>query len=97
MKAKAAAIEKRSNIDWATAEALAFASLLREGNHVRISGQDVQRGTFSHRHCVLTDQVTDFQQLPAADERCVRLMVPSTFQSTQFKTALNQSSDLMRM
>ena len=93
MKAKAAAIEKRSNIDWATAEALAFASLLREGNHVRISGQDVQRGTFSHRHCVLTD----FQQLPATDERCVRLMVPSTFQSTQFKTALNQSSDLMRM
>ena len=58
MKAKAASIEKRTNIDWATAEALAFASLLREGNHVRISGQDVQRGTFSHRHCVLTDQVT---------------------------------------
>jgi 2-oxoglutarate dehydrogenase E1 component len=64
MKAKAKAIESRTNIDWATAEALAFASLLREGNHVRISGQDVQRGTFSHRHCVLTDQMDGSKYLP---------------------------------
>lgn len=43
-------------IDWATAEALAFGSLLAEGTHVRLSGQDVERGTFSHRHAVLHDQ-----------------------------------------
>eukprot|EP01113_Clastostelium_recurvatum_P005153 TRINITY_DN1229_c0_g1_i2.p1 TRINITY_DN1229_c0_g1~~TRINITY_DN1229_c0_g1_i2.p1 ORF type:complete len:1032 (+),score=379.58 TRINITY_DN1229_c0_g1_i2:101-3196(+) len=42
--------------DWATAEALAFGSLLLEGVHVRLSGQDVERGTFSHRHAVLHDQ-----------------------------------------
>jgi 2-oxoglutarate dehydrogenase E1 component len=45
-------------LDWATAELLAYATLVCEGNRVRLSGQDVQRGTFSHRHCVLTDQKT---------------------------------------
>ena len=39
-------------IDFATAEAMAFGSLMLEGNHVRMSGQDVQRGTFSHRHAM---------------------------------------------
>ncbi|KAJ5479822.1 DehydrogenaseE1 component [Penicillium desertorum] len=43
-------------IDWATAEALAVGSLCLEGHHVRISGQDVERGTFSQRHAVLHDQ-----------------------------------------
>jgi 2-oxoglutarate dehydrogenase E1 component len=43
-------------IDWALAEQLAWGTLLYEGNHVRISGQDVERGTFSHRHCVVHDQ-----------------------------------------
>lgn len=46
-------------IDWATGELMAYASLLLEGNDVRMSGQDVKRGTFSHRHAVLRDEVTD--------------------------------------
>lgn len=44
--------------DWATAEALAVGSLLAQGFDVRLCGQDVQRGTFSQRHFVLTDQVS---------------------------------------
>ena len=51
-------------IDWATAEALAFASLLSEGFGVRLSGQDVGRGTFSQRHAVLYDQVNEKRFVP---------------------------------
>jgi len=51
-------------IDWATAEALAIGSLLLEGNHVRLTGQDVERGTFSHRHAVLVDQKTGEKYTP---------------------------------
>jgi 2-oxoglutarate dehydrogenase E1 component len=51
--------ELGEGIDWGTAEALAFGTLLVEGNHVRITGQDVQRGTFSHRHAVVKDQDRD--------------------------------------
>lgn len=50
-------VEEEKGIDWATAEALAFGTLLLEGNHVRLTGQDVERGTFSHRHAVMHDQV----------------------------------------
>ncbi len=50
---------KNDSVDWAIGEALAFGSLLGEGIHVRLSGQDVERGTFSHRHQVLHDQKTD--------------------------------------
>ncbi|CAJ0602086.1 unnamed protein product [Cylicocyclus nassatus] len=50
---------KDNSLDWACGEALAFGSLLQEGTHVRLSGQDVERGTFSHRHHVLHDQTVD--------------------------------------
>jgi 2-oxoglutarate dehydrogenase E1 component len=50
------ALESGKDIDWSTAESLAWGSLLSEGKHVRISGQDVERGTFSQRHAVLHDQ-----------------------------------------
>ncbi len=51
-----AAIQSGEGIDWATAEALAFGTLVTEGHPVRLSGQDVERGTFSQRHSVLNDQ-----------------------------------------
>ncbi|QEL25566.1 2-oxoglutarate dehydrogenase E1 component [Bosea sp. F3-2] len=53
------AVESGEGIDWATAEALAFGSLLLDGNPVRLSGQDCERGTFSQRHSVLIDQETE--------------------------------------
>lgn len=63
-KARREMCEKGEGIDWGTAEALAFGSLLLEGNHVRITGQDVQRGTFSHRHAVVKDQQTEEEYTP---------------------------------
>jgi 2-oxoglutarate dehydrogenase E1 component len=57
-------IETGENVDWATAEALAFGSLLRENHKVRLSGQDVERGTFSQRHAVLYDQETEKRYTP---------------------------------
>ncbi|MDB5591507.1 2-oxoglutarate dehydrogenase E1 component [Enterovirga sp.] len=56
--------ETGEGIDWATAEALAFATLLEEGHPVRLSGQDVERGTFSQRHSVLLDQETEERYTP---------------------------------
>ncbi|KAJ2765540.1 2-oxoglutarate dehydrogenase E1 component, partial [Coemansia nantahalensis] len=61
LRARADSLAKGAGIDWATGEALAFGSLLLEGKHVRLSGQDVERGTFSHRHAVLHDQTTERQ------------------------------------
>uniref|UniRef100_A0A914UXX4 Transketolase-like pyrimidine-binding domain-containing protein n=1 Tax=Plectus sambesii TaxID=2011161 RepID=A0A914UXX4_9BILA len=57
-------LEDGSGLDWATAEALALGSLLHQGYHVRISGQDVGRGTFSHRHAMLVDQKDDHIHIP---------------------------------
>lgn len=51
-------VESRQ-VDWALGEGMAFGSLLKEGIHVRLSGQDVERGTFSHRHHVLHHQSVD--------------------------------------
>ena len=51
-------------IDWGHAEALAFASLLTEGKHIRLTGQDTERGTFSHRHLVLHDEKTGLAYTP---------------------------------
>ncbi|MCS6892494.1 MAG: 2-oxoglutarate dehydrogenase E1 component [Rhodovarius sp.] len=64
LEAKRAAIESGEGLDWATAEALAFGTLLLEGHRVRLSGEDVQRGTFSQRHCVLIDQQTQEEYTP---------------------------------
>lgn len=53
--ARLKAIQDGKGIDWGNAETLAFATLLDEGHPVRLSGQDVERGTFTHRHCVVHD------------------------------------------
>ncbi|KUI73643.1 2-oxoglutarate dehydrogenase, mitochondrial [Cytospora mali] len=52
------------NIDWSTAEALAFGSLVTDGHHVRVAGQDVERGTFSQRHAVFHDQESEDTYTP---------------------------------
>src|SRR5262252_2998063 len=61
---RAKAIDNGVGIDWATGEALAFCSLLQEGRHVRLSGQDSERGTFSQRHSVLIDQEDESRYTP---------------------------------
>jgi 2-oxoglutarate dehydrogenase E1 component len=58
------AIESGVGLDWATGEALAFCTLLQEGHHVRLSGQDSERGTFSQRHSVLIDQEDESRYTP---------------------------------
>ena len=57
-------IDEGKSIDWSTGEALAFGTLCDEGHHVRISGQDVERGTFSQRHAVLHDQENESTYTP---------------------------------
>ncbi len=64
LDAKRAALESGEAIDWATAEALAIGSLCAEGTHVRMSGQDSGRGTFSHRHAVFVDQESEGRYVP---------------------------------
>lgn len=64
LDAKATTLDTGVGIDWATAEALAFGTLIREGHRVRLSGQDSQRGTFSHRHSVFIDQETEERHIP---------------------------------
>jgi 2-oxoglutarate dehydrogenase E1 component len=56
---KVTLLQKENKVDWATAELLAYASLIAEGKDVRMSGQDVKRGTFSHRHAILRDEHTN--------------------------------------
>ena len=67
LDARRKAIESGDGIDWATAEALAFCSLLTEGRPVRLSGQDSERGTFSQRHSVLIDQESEDRYTPFND------------------------------
>ncbi|MFZ4690510.1 MAG: 2-oxoglutarate dehydrogenase E1 component, partial [Polymorphobacter sp.] len=64
LEAKAETLRTGANIDWATAEALAFGSLLQDGNGVRLSGQDSGRGTFSQRHAVWIDQTDGHRYTP---------------------------------
>lgn len=64
IKNRGKSIADGKGIDWSTAEALAFGTLCTEGTHVRVSGQDVERGTFSQRHALLHDQVNESTYTP---------------------------------
>lgn len=64
LAARKKSVDEGKNIDWSTAEALAFGSLVLDGHHVRVSGQDVERGTFSQRHAVLHDQENEDTYTP---------------------------------
>jgi 2-oxoglutarate dehydrogenase E1 component len=57
-------IDSGEGIDWSTAEALAFGAILLDGNPIRLSGQDSERGTFSQRHSVLYDQRDETRYIP---------------------------------
>ncbi|GAA4658140.1 2-oxoglutarate dehydrogenase E1 component [Bartonella pachyuromydis] len=61
---RAKIFETGEGVDWATAEALAFGSLCLEGAPIRLSGEDVERGTFSQRHSVLYDQENEARYIP---------------------------------
>ena len=63
------ALGPNGQIDWGLAEALAFASILTDGTPIRLTGQDAERGTFSHRHAVLHDVNTGAQYTPLAHLR----------------------------
>ncbi|WP_313890785.1 2-oxoglutarate dehydrogenase E1 component [Psychrobacillus sp.] len=54
----------KGKLDWGHAETLAFATILQDGNSIRLTGQDAQRGTFSHRHLVMHDEVTGAELTP---------------------------------
>jgi len=61
---RAEALRETGEVDWGLSEALAFASLLSDGTPVRLTGQDSERGTFSHRHAVLHDSLTNEKYVP---------------------------------
>ncbi len=67
LEAKKKMFETAQGFDWATAEALAFGGLALDGYPVRLSGQDCGRGTFSHRHSVLTDQTSEKKYVPLSN------------------------------
>lgn len=64
LSARKDTIASNENLEWGTGEALAFATLLKEGYNIRITGQDAKRGTFSHRHAVWVDQSNESTYCP---------------------------------
>ena len=67
LQARAAMARGEADLDWAAGEALAFASLVANGTRVRFTGQDSERGTFSHRHAVFHDTADGHEYIPLAE------------------------------
>jgi 2-oxoglutarate dehydrogenase E1 component len=59
LEGRAAMVFESDKLDWGMGETLAYGTLLEEGYNIRISGQDVERGTFSHRHAILRDEISE--------------------------------------
>ncbi|XP_063231857.1 probable 2-oxoglutarate dehydrogenase E1 component DHKTD1 homolog, mitochondrial isoform X2 [Bacillus rossius redtenbacheri] len=86
VKPRLVKLAQGTNIDWSTAETLAFGSLLYQGYNVRLSGQDVGRGTFSHRHVMLVDQETNDTYIPLnslTEEQSAHLEVANSILSEE--------------
>lgn len=80
-------VQEGKDIDWGTAEALAFGSLIQDGYKVRISGQDVERGTFSHRHAHVFYQDRDGCYIPlnnVAPDGPIRNFIASNSHLSEF-------------
>ncbi len=67
LEGRAKMMESGEGLDWAMTEALAFGSLCLDGHKIRLSGQDCERGTFSQRHAVLYDQISEERYIPLAN------------------------------
>ncbi|KDN44708.1 dehydrogenase E1 and transketolase domain-containing protein 1 [Tilletiaria anomala UBC 951] len=89
IKQRVESLKEGKGINWATAEAIAFGSLLSEGTHIRLSGEDVQRGTFSQRHAALVDQKTESIHVPL---NLADLAASSTAKPPQGRLELANSS-----
>ncbi len=76
-------IDTGEGIDWSTAEALAFGAILLDGNPIRLSGQDSERGTFSQRHSVLYDQKDENRYIPLNTCRPPRLTTRSSIRCSR--------------
>lgn len=85
LKARQQTVDNEDGLIWGTAEALAFGSLCMEGYHVRLSGQDVERGTFGQRHHVLHDQKVDGKTYNA-----LQSLSPSQAEYTACNSALSE-------
>src|SRR5690606_32892306 len=59
LEGRTSMVFETDTLDWGMGETLAYGSLMEEGFNIRISGQDVERGTFSHRHAILRDEISE--------------------------------------
>jgi 2-oxoglutarate dehydrogenase E1 component len=76
---------ENNSLDWAMGELLAYATLLTDGNDIRISGEDVERGTFSHRHAVVKTEDNEEEYIPLKQVSDRRFDIyNSLFQNMEF-------------